>query len=62
MSPRLGPVLSRSEFPAPELGALVLDGERYRVDDCVAPIDEIAGPALRAAALAAHLPARLIAE
>jgi hypothetical protein len=62
MSLRLGPVLSQSEFSAPELGALVLDGEGYRVDDCVAPIDEIAAPALRAAALAAQLPARLIAE
>jgi AbiEi antitoxin C-terminal domain len=62
MSQRLKPVLSRLEFPASELGALVLDGEVYRVDDCVAPVDEISGPLLRAAALAAELPARLIAE
>jgi hypothetical protein len=62
MPPRLAPVLSRSEFAAPELDALVLDGEVYRVDDCVAPLDEIAGPSLRAAALAVRLPARLIAE
>jgi hypothetical protein len=59
---RLSSVLSRSDLPASELGALVLDGEVYRVDDCVAPIDEITGPTLRAAALAAQLPARLIAE
>jgi hypothetical protein len=59
---RLHPVLSRSEFPAPELRALVLDGEAFRVDDCVAPLDEIPGPTLRAAALAAELPPRLIAE
>jgi hypothetical protein len=59
---RLSPVLHRSEFPAPELRALVLDGEAYRVDDCVAPVDEIDGPAQRAAALAAELPPRLIAE
>lgn len=59
---RLASVLSRSEFAGPELGALVLDGEVYRVDDCVAPVDEIAGPTLRAAALATRLPARLIAE
>ena len=59
---RLNSVLYRSEFPAPELRALVLDGEAYRVDDCVAPVDEVAGPIQRAAALAAELPARLIAE
>jgi AbiEi antitoxin C-terminal domain len=62
MPQRLNSVLSRLEFPAPELGALVLDGEVYRVDDCVAPVDEIEGPRLRAAALAAELPPRLIAE
>jgi hypothetical protein len=59
---RPGPVLSRSEFPAPELAALVLDGEVYKVDDCVAPLDEVSGPPLRAAALGAELPPRLIAE
>src|ERR1700709_2444827 len=59
---RLAPILSRSEFPAPELRALVLDGEAFRIDDCVAPVDEISNPALRAAALAAELPSRLIAE
>jgi hypothetical protein len=59
---RLNSVLYRSEFPTPELQALVLDGEAYRVDDCVAPVDEVAGPLQRAAALAAELPSRLIAE
>lgn len=59
---RLNAVLYRSEFPTPELQALVLDGEAYRVDDCVAPVDEITGPLQRAAALAVELPARLIAE
>ena len=62
MSIRLSSVLSRSEFSAPELGALVLDGEAYRVDECVAPVDEPPGPLLRAAALSAQLPVRLIAE
>ena len=59
---RLPPVLSPSDLPAPELGALVLDGEGYRVDECVSPLDEVAGPLQRAAALAAQIPARLIAE
>jgi len=44
------------------LRALVLDGEAYRVDDCVAAVDEIPSPILRARALAATLPHRLIAE
>ena len=59
---RLPPVLSRYELPLPELGALLLDGEAYRVDDCVSPIDEVPGPIQRAAALAAQLPSRVIAE
>jgi hypothetical protein len=58
----LTPVLSRREFAAAELTALVLDGEVYRVGSCVAPLDEIPGPAVRAAALGSELPARLIAE
>jgi hypothetical protein len=62
MSPRLSSVLSSADFASPELRALVLDGEAYRLDECVSPVDEIARPALRAAALAAQLPARLIAE
>lgn len=59
---RLSPVLTRSDFPAPELTALILDGEGYRVDDCVSPLDEPPGPVQRAAALAAEIPQRLIAE
>jgi hypothetical protein len=62
MSLRLSAVLSPSDFPAPELTALVLDGEAFRVDRCVAPVDSIPGPLLRAAALTAELPPRLIAE
>jgi hypothetical protein len=42
--------------------ALVLDGEAFRVDECVAPVDQIPGQILRASALAAELPPRLIAE
>jgi AbiEi antitoxin C-terminal domain len=59
---RLSPVLSRSDFPVPELTALVLDGEAFRVDECIAPVDQVPGPILRASALAAELPPRLIAE
>jgi hypothetical protein len=59
---RLSPVLSIADFPRPELDALRLDGEIFRVDDCVAPIDELPTPQLRAAALALELPPRLIAE
>jgi hypothetical protein len=59
---RLGSVLSRTDFPTPELTALVLDGEAFRVDECIASVDQIPGPILRAAALAAELPPRLIAE
>jgi hypothetical protein len=59
---RLSRVLSTADFPRPELDALRLDGEIFRVDDCVAPIDELPTPQLRAAALALELPPRLIAE
>jgi hypothetical protein len=59
---RLGTVLSPTDFPAAELTALVLDGEAFRVDQCIAPVDTVPGPVLRAAALAAELPPRLIAE
>jgi hypothetical protein len=62
MTNRLSSVLSTADFPAPELDALRLDGDAYRLGDCVAPIDEIQNPRLRAAALAAELPPRLIAE
>jgi hypothetical protein len=59
---RLGTVLSLSDFPAPELTALILDGEAFRVDQCVTPVDTVPGPVLRAAALVAELPPKLIAE
>ncbi len=59
---RLSPILSVTDFPRPELDALRLDGETFRVADCAASIDEVPSPTLRAAALAAELPPRLIAE
>jgi hypothetical protein len=62
MSPRLASILSSRDLPRAELGALVLDGEVYRVDDCVASVDEVSGPLVRASALALELPERLIAE
>jgi hypothetical protein len=62
MTSRLSPILSRSEFPGPELDALRLDGEVFRLDDCTVPVDEIPGPHLRAAVLASELPPRLIVE
>jgi hypothetical protein len=62
MSEPLLPILSRFEFSRPELDALRLDGEVFRLDECAIPIDEVAGPHLRAAVLAIELPVRLIAE
>jgi hypothetical protein len=62
MSRRLPSVLSSTDFAEPELAALVLDGEAYRVGGAVAAVDEIAGPELRAASLALELSPRLIAE
>jgi hypothetical protein len=62
MSRLLPSLLSRSEFADPELTALVLDGEAYRVGGSVAALDEINSPALRATSLALELPPRLIAE
>jgi hypothetical protein len=59
---RLPAVLDRKIFPVSELQALVLDGEAYRVDECVAALDEVPTPILRAQALATELPGRLIAE
>jgi hypothetical protein len=59
---RLSSVLSSRDLPRAELGALVLDGEAYRLDDCVALIDQASVPIVRAAALARELPPRLIAE
>jgi hypothetical protein len=62
MSLRLSSVLSGRDLPRAELGALVLDGEAYRLGDCVAAIDEVPGPTTRATALALELPSRLIVE
>lgn len=62
MPTRLPPVLSRLDLPEAELCAAQLDGQLYRVDECFSPIDEVERCTNRAAALAAILPARLIAE
>jgi hypothetical protein len=62
MSPRLAPVLSVLDLPLAELCSARLDGEVYEVDACYCPVDELASPWLRAAALAAQVPSRLIAE
>ncbi|OUE31162.1 hypothetical protein BFL35_06555 [Clavibacter michiganensis] len=62
MSPRLAPVLSVLDLPLAELCSARLDGEVYEVDACYSPVDELASPWLRAAALAAQIPSRLIAE
>lgn len=62
MSPRLASVLSVLDLPLAELCSARLDGELYEVDACYSPVDELASPWLRAAALAAQVPTRLIAE
>ncbi len=62
MTPRLGPILSVADLPEAELCALRLDGDAYEIDGCAAPIDEPYSHLLRAAALAAQLPPRLIVE
>jgi hypothetical protein len=59
---RLPAVLSEREFSVAELGALRLDGEVYRVDDTVVPLDQVLTPQLRAEVLSARLSDRLIAE
>jgi len=55
-------VLSRFDLPQAELHAARLDGELFAIDECFAPIDLAPHASLRAAALAAIVPARLIAE
>jgi hypothetical protein len=62
MARLLSPILSHLDFSSAELSAILLDGEAYRVAQSVAPLDEVPGPLTRAAALAAELPPRLIAE
>jgi hypothetical protein len=58
----LDSVLSRSDLPEAELHAAKLDGELFAVDECFALVDEVDHVRLRAAALRAVLPPRLIAE
>ncbi|GAB3131344.1 type IV toxin-antitoxin system AbiEi family antitoxin [Marisediminicola antarctica] len=55
-------VLSRFDLPEAELHAARLDGELFAIDECFGPIDLAPHASLRAASLAAILPARLIAE
>ncbi|MCU1406028.1 MAG: hypothetical protein JWQ43_2331 [Glaciihabitans sp.] len=62
MSYRLPDVLTPTDFSITEMSALVLNGEVYRVGDCVSPIDVIPSPQQRAAALQAVLPPNLIVE
>jgi hypothetical protein len=62
MTPILPPVLGALDLPAAELNAARLDGEVFALDECFCPIDEIEQSIHRARALAAILPARLIAE
>lgn len=62
MSYRLPRVLSPAHFARPELDALRLDGEVFRVDDRAVSVDELPGIPLRAEVLAAELPRGLIAE
>ena len=62
MTQRLSPVISTRDFPEAEIAAMLLDGEVYRVDRCVSPIDVPPGPEQRLAALERELPARLILE
>lgn len=59
---RLTPVLSARDLPVAELHAARLDGELFSLDAVFCPVDEVEASALRAAALAAIMPARAIAE
>lgn len=60
--PRLAPVLTNRDIPAAELGAMRLDGELYELAAGWCPIDELEGPAHRAAAVLGDRSPRLIAE
>jgi hypothetical protein len=62
MTSRIPSLFTLADFSEAELSAMVLDGDAYRVGECVSPIDEIPSAALRAAALATVIPGRLIAE
>ncbi|CAN5307376.1 hypothetical protein BH11ACT2_BH11ACT2_07430 [soil metagenome] len=59
---RLAAVLTPADLPLAELHAARLDGELFAVDSCFAPIDEPELPRLRADAIAAVWPDRIIAE
>jgi hypothetical protein len=59
---KLPSVLSRLDLPEPELQAARLDGELFAIDECFSPVDEVEQRGHRAAALAALLPSKLIAE
>jgi hypothetical protein len=58
----LSPVLTPGDLPLPELAAARLDGELYALGGSDCPVDEVERPALRARAVLAQRPARLIAE
>ena len=60
--PRLPFVLTARDIPAPELGGMRLDGDVYQLADGWCAIDELEGPAHRAAAALGDRSPRLIAE
>lgn len=62
MTPRIPSLLTVDDYSEAELSAMVLDGDVFRVGECVSPIDEIPSASLRAAALSTVIPVRLIAE
>ena len=62
MSPRIPSLLTVDDYSPAELSAMVLDGDVFRVGECVSPVDEIPSASLRAAALSTVIPVRLIAE
>ena len=62
MTPRLATALSTSDLPEAELCSARLDGELYRLGPSFCAIDDIDCSLLRARALAAVLPVRMIAE
>ncbi|WP_165063987.1 type IV toxin-antitoxin system AbiEi family antitoxin [Marisediminicola senii] len=62
MSPTLRSVLTPTDLPLAELSAARLDGELFAVDECYGVVGEFETRSLRAMALSAGLPPRLIAE
>lgn len=58
----LSPVLFDTDLPPAELRAAELDGELSSIDEGWTPIDVGVDPTMRALALAAVIPSRLIAE